>query len=237
MNFRRPLTLLALAASFLGARSAWAIPTLQLDIVGGIYNTTTETTVATGPIFTLRALLNTTSPNFSRVYSISAAIEPQLAQLPVPNFGNFTVDGVLFSATNNTQWGRPPVDVLDTSSGNLPMHGMFPTYYGEIDFTFDSAHTVASYNTADHTSSPGTLYYHDFVINATGLLNPYDVHFDLYDEAVKKGVATMDDFAPFSHDAESGHYNQVPDSSATMVLVGLGLGALIYGRHLSRSRR
>lgn len=233
----RVVPILALA----GASSLWAVPTLQLDILGGVYNTTTETTVATSPSFTLRALdmngSSTSAP--TATYFISAAIEPLLSSSSsVPNFGSVVINGTTYSSTVNSSswhWGSPPLNVPDSSSGtgpgNLASHGEFPTWYLELAFTFDNSHKVSAYNTADHTSALGSLWYHDFSVNVIGLLPQYTVHFDLYDEAVKKGVYTVDDFAPFSHDAESGGGgNQVPDSGATLVLLGLSFVLLAVVR-------
>ena len=44
----------------------------------------------------------------------------------------------------------------------------------------------------------------------------------IYDEAIKNGDFTVDDFAPFSHDAQSGG-SSVPDGGVTLGLLGLGL--------------
>jgi hypothetical protein len=223
--------ILVASLGLLSANAGWALPTLQLDIAPGVYNTSDETTYATSPNFTVRALYNGSS--FSTKYYISAAIEPMLPKsTSPPNVGTFTIDGNSYSA-DILVWGDPPINVVDnangTGPGNLPPHGMFPTYYAEIEFSFDQAHTVSAYNTADGTSRRGSLYYHDFVVDVSGLLPAFSVHFDLYDEAIKKfkkgsssSPYTLDDFAPFSHDAQSGPHS-VPDAGATAGLLGLGM--------------
>jgi len=48
--------------SALGQR-AQAIPSLQLDIAGGYYDTISETSLSDGPIFTLEAYLKATTAN------------------------------------------------------------------------------------------------------------------------------------------------------------------------------
>lgn len=236
------LKLLPLAVgSLIALTSARAVPTLQLDIVHGEYNRTDETTYATTPQFTLRALLKS-SAGTSGTYYISAAIQPLLDQTnPPPNVGTFSVDGKAF-ATSAMNYGMPPVDVTDTGSGNLPRHGEFPTYYAEIPFTFDALHTVGAYNTQDGGPSSGILYYHDFAIDVTGLLAGNSIHFDLYDEKLKTvgggsraaGVASysIDDFAPFSHDAQSGPTNNVPDAETTLILLGMALAGLAATRRI-----
>lgn len=235
------------------AVSVRALPNLQLDILNGTYNTTDETTYATAPQFTLRALLNNPPLNSSGLtekYYISAAFEPLLSQSdPAPNVGTFTfgpaggTSTTYSTSSSGIYYGKPPVDVADTSSGNLAPHGEFPTYYAEIPFYFDSSKTVGAYNTADGTTANGTLYYSDFNVNVSGLLSPsYSIHFDLYDETVKKAskdstiTYTVDDFAPFSHDAQSGPTTvpSVPDGGATVLLLGMGLTGLVAARRFLR---
>src|SRR5207253_3766163 len=127
--------------------------------------------------------------DLTTTFYISAAIVPGLAQSsPPPNIGSFTIDGVTIT-TATMNWGTPPVDVVDNQNGggpgNLGSHSIYPTYYAEVSFTFDAAHHVPAYNTADGTTANGDLFYHDFNVDVSGLLAGYAVHFDLYDEAVK----------------------------------------------------
>jgi hypothetical protein len=70
------------------------------------------------------------------------------------------------------------------------------------------------------------LLYSAFTVDMTGLLDNYTVHFDLYNVKLdKQGNIEIDQFAPFSHDAQGGS-RPVPDSSSTMVLLGIGMIAL-----------
>lgn len=230
-----------LAAAFvLRAGCLWALPTLQLDVVNGTYDPFTQTTVATSPNFTLRALLQGQNL-LSGTYFVSAAIEPTLGELPqVPDFGTVKVDGVSYSSSANAAswfWGSPPLDVDDENAGNIAPHNVFPTYYLEFEFQFSALNTVAAYNTQDDAAAPGVLYYHDFDVSVLGLLPNYALHFDLYDLKLKRGDLVLGKFAPFSHDAESGPTGpdiEVPDGGATLLLLGCGLlGAALWHR-LSR---
>lgn len=224
------------SALLLSLTSLQALPTLQLDIGGGTYvGGSDETTYANANPFTLYALLN--GPLVvGKTYYISAAIEPLLAQgNPPPNVGTFSVNGTVYS-TANMAYGIPPIAVADNPpSGNLAQHGQYPTYYAEIAFTFSGTQS-GLYNTqedpGDPLSHPGTgLYYEGFNVNVSSLFSSYSVHFDLYDVAVKNGSFTVDDFAPFSHDAQSGsggggHDDRVPDGGTTVAMLGLALAGL-----------
>ena len=92
MKNRLPQLLLALV--LIPATSLWAIPTLQLDILGGVYNTTTETTVASSEDFVVRALLNGSLTGDT--YYLSAAITPGLSNSnTVPDFGSVAIDSTM----------------------------------------------------------------------------------------------------------------------------------------------
>ena len=239
--------LIASTAFICLASSSWAIPSLQLDTTPGMYDPVTETTVATANPFQLRALINGTSGGpgsqiadaLTRTFYISAAIIPSPGAVPAPDFGSFTINGTPFSSSSGMQYGYAPVDstLLTRDPGDLPRHGIFPTWYGEVSFTVNPLNTIAAYNVQDGTSSPGSLYYVDLTVNIAGLYNqpnsPYAVHFDLYD-VYNHPDRDVQDFAPFSHDAESGHGivilpHPTPDGGLTMVMLGIamaGLGAL-----------
>ena len=96
--------LIALAVFALGVRPSQAVPLLQLDIEGGVYQTASvngsnpESIVATGSVFTLYALLTPSGGNFSLddllndFYYISAAVTPKTLE-PGGDFGSFLFDG------------------------------------------------------------------------------------------------------------------------------------------------
>ena len=83
--------------------SAYAIPTLQLDIGGGIYDASpdVETTFATSSTFTLYALLTPQNENtgldalLADTYFISAAIAPKLEQEQDASLGTFDFSGTI----------------------------------------------------------------------------------------------------------------------------------------------
>jgi len=208
--------ILSIASAVALTSPTWAIPTLQLDITGGVYDPVTETTIATTNPFTLVALYDTAHPDSTTSFFISASIIPMTSD--PTSFGSFTIDGVKYGGGGPgvLNYGTPPVD---TAFPSLPPHGIFPTIYAEVPFSFDPANTTPGYNTADGTTSPDTLLFQHFNINVAGLLPGVVVHFDLYDEIIKDhpADATDTDFAPFSHDAQSLDAPPVPDGGTTVL--------------------
>ena len=222
---------LGLALGFLAVQSVSALPSLQLDTSNGIFDTTTQTTVSTTDTFDLWAL----AKNPSGTYYISAAItSPTPANTPAggASFGSFKIGGTTYSYANgNMVFDTPPIAVVDNP---LSPHGIFPTWYAEIAFTF-GADTVAAYNVQDGTLTGGTLSRKVFGIDLSGLTDGYSVHFDLYDVNFKNSGSGIfgGDFAPFSHDAEGSPGTSVPDGGATAALLGMGVLSLAALRRKS----
>lgn len=219
------------------AAESHAYPTLQLDIAGGSYDFSTDTIVSAGNVFTLYAYL---SPNFCNTitdtYFISAAIASKVGKGGA-DIGSFNFNGATINATGDMTYGVPPLEDIARlqgwDQGDLPKHGIFPTYFSEFEFQFNSSNQVKPYNTMERAIfnkdvPAGTgMYYAAFTID-TSLLDPnYVLHFDLYNTKLKKGGdIDVTQFAPFSHDAQS---TAVPEP-ATVLLLGSGLVGLWASR-------
>ena len=126
---------------------ALALPTLQLDIGNGVYDTATETVIATSQTFTLFALLN--SNDVSGTYYISAAITPQVDN--GTDLGSFSFAGETIYVTEDMSYGTPPVEST-SNSDDLQKHSIYPTYFREFAFTF-TGDTVGVYNSQDDPGS------------------------------------------------------------------------------------
>lgn len=211
----------------------YGVPLLQLDIANGTYDSGSDTIVSSGDTFDLFALFNTDKGRVSGTYYIAAAIVPKTQQSPPSEFGSFKVDGRTYSSANMT-FGNPPAGAK--SHSDLPSHGIYKTHYVEIGFTFDTAFSSAnrsdSYNSEDDPGgldpdSDGDLLYEKFTVDVSGLAAGYQVHFDLYQVARDKRGKYVKNFAPFSHDAQSGGGPlTVSDASSTMILLGMAMLAV-----------
>jgi hypothetical protein len=236
--------LLLFVAFALITSSGMAIPTLQLDILGGTYDPVTETILSNGSTFTLLALLTPgngmTESEVEELlgyeYYISAALTPQVET--GADLGSFDFDGTTVDATDDMVYGVPPIDIVQGhDAGDLPKHGIFPTYFSEFGFMFDGTSTTSAYNSAEYPG--GSLfdptgegaYFASFNVSTSSLASGYELHFDLYGAEPQSPDIDITQFAPFSHDGGS----QVPEPG-TSLLLGSGL-LLLFALHRRRRRK
>jgi hypothetical protein len=228
-------TLTALFIALFSAR-ANAIPVLQLDMLGGVYDFNDETVVASSGDFTLYAILTPSgdgnkvplSELLARQYYVSVAITPQTGPQSA-SLGAISIESQPYVVTDDLIYGRPPIGALKT----VPGHGIYDTYFLEVPITFLATQRTTTYNTEDspnglEPNEAGESYYVAISGNTGTLATGHNLHFDLYDAVVadcKKndGCAgiTVDHFAPPSHDAAT----RVPEP-ATAFLLLMGVCAL-----------
>ncbi len=243
------LTALAVGGAFMMESAVQAIPTLQLDVGDGWYNNADQTIYSSGPSFTLYALLNTKEAEdaLKRTYYISAAVEYKNGAVPniAQSLGSFSVNGEKIDVTSDMIFGTPPLTELpDVQGKTLSPHGIFPTFYYEFDFKFSKLNQTTPYDTefnpGGFSNTGKGMYYAAFSIDTSALAAGYSIHFDLYDETIKEisekikigrksttityDQVSIDQFAPNSHDAQSGH--RVPDGGASLSLLGFALAGV-----------
>ena len=234
----KKLISMLICSVFLCCTPVYAIPTLQLDIGGGTYDSVTETIVTNASSFTLYTLLtpkeNIGSEDLAALladtYYISAAVTPKV-ETPV-DLGSFEFDGDTIAVTDDLAYGIPPTENdMEFDPHDLNHGDFFPTYFGEFAFQFEAVNTVDAYNAQDDTGQyadtlGGTgAYYAAISVDISNLAAGYNLHFDLYNtEFAKKDYTDIDidSFAPFSHDAETRTPTPVPEP-ATLFLFGTGL--------------
>lgn len=249
----------AIAAS-LTALPAFAVPTLQLSIAGGSYDSGTQTIVTSSDTFTLSAYWSaqgrTHTPSPNSFYVSVAVLDENGNGLTntSASLGSIVFNGTAINVTSDMVYGVPPLDSAQGADpGDLASHGIYETFfYQSAVFAFDTGTNVGQFDTEDCASLGGANctpdmskigYRKDFLVDATGLADGYKLHFDLYStKAVcppgKKNVpcvvdTDINDFAPFSHDAEfdgTTAITEVPEPASIALLGAALIGVVTISR-------
>ncbi len=221
---------------------AYALPTLQLDILGGSYDSADESVfLETGGLGQLAAYCtpkNEANGNdcLSLEHFVSIAILDQNGDSVITgtDFGSFTFGGITYGNGGSPLiFGTPPLETTggDQSSdpGDLPSHGVYETLFTEVAFNFSNTQTRDSVNVQDNpgtTFGTGNMYYELWDFNVSGLNEGWRLHFDLYNKEFgklkgKKNPSDLDvdvdDFAPFSHDAYATKIDEPPGGNPTEI--------------------
>jgi PEP-CTERM motif len=220
-----------------------AVPILQLDIAGGRYDAASQSIVTSAESFTLHAyaapqrgarlakILGTT-------FYLAVALQPRTGPAGV-DLGFVVIDGRSVQVTADMLYGVPPVERGGAASfdpGDLARHDVYETFFLEVPFRFDVRHRSRLYDTRQHAGQGPLaglgLLDRGFRIDVSHLAPGYDLHFDLYDEQVRRGDVDAGHFAPFDHDASTARVpvpTSVPEPG-TVSLVAIGLLAGGAGR-------
>ena len=259
------IALAVLGISLFPAVPVFAVPTLQLDIVGGTYDEETETIVGpSGEEITLVALL-TPRPSddlaemLGDTYFVSAALLPAVEESG--DLGSFTFqtgggEAQTVDATGDMAFGVPPGEPLQAfDAKDLSKHGVFETYFSEFSFMFDPTQEAATYDSQDTPGGDLDLtgtgsFFQTFTVSTSLLASGFDLHFDLYRTEMVGDIELLslsetgedlldlfdrDRFAPFSHDAGT-HRDGMPEPM-TLLLLGAGLtGIAVMRRRQKQSR-
>src|SRR5688572_15902276 len=224
------------------ARPAQAVPVLQLYIEGAVYNASTESWSVTIPESgTIRvwAIGNVTGEggkgtihdvNLSIAYA--ATDSPTFTVTPTRIGGTGSYNGFTDpsdSPSIGTVVQGAPGTIPTLSDGStLPNHGAFGDgvawrQYGLGDFTLSDSPTADFINSFPTTTSTSGSQINAYDINIAGTGS---VHFDLYN-SVQQGNGRNIQYravnAPFSHDADGGGGNEVPEGGSTAIMLGLAL--------------
>jgi hypothetical protein len=180
--------ILLLAASF----AVSAVPNLQLGIVGGYYDTETESVVSNSSAGTLVAYGGGSDISGFAIndeYFISIALLNHDLSSTGPDlfdFGSFDFGGITYDV-DDVVYGVPPLEAnLDHDAGDLSTHSVFPTLFVQHQFKFSATQKTALVNTQDTpgfdpVSNPGNdLYYKLFNVDMSNMTGSLGLHFDLY---------------------------------------------------------
>lgn len=245
------------------ATAAQAVPQLQLDILNGTYDSTTQTVIAGSNPFKLYAYLtpkgNPTTAEINALladtYYLSMAVVPQTGPTGA-SLGSFTYNSSTINVTADMTYGTPPLETVMTQlsdPGDLGSHSIYETFYAQRSFQFVAGQQSLPYDTQTSTGqgpqAGSGMYYMSFDIDVTNLTAGTAIHFDLYSSAVVTcnnnpncvpGDVDVNDFAPFSHDAQSGSSSSstgggggsggIPEPGTLSLFGAAILGGFFYSR-------
>jgi hypothetical protein len=222
---------LAIVISLVFVATASAVPTLQLFIEGATYDWGSQTWVTQSGGFDLYVISAENSK--SDVIVSLALAQADIRDNVNINFGGHQVQ------SDDWLWGYAPIgNEPDAWNGgtDLPRHGVFPTWYTEMH---TGAYDIASAVGDVQPNSNGDYWNPSTSLGQTSAFGQVKrfhvetggtfsfVHFDAY---TLNPDGTIDQFAPFSHDAETISSVPEPGTLALLSTGLLGLGVYVRKR-------
>ncbi|OGC90874.1 MAG: hypothetical protein A2W25_13170 [candidate division Zixibacteria bacterium RBG_16_53_22] len=213
---------IVIIAILVTATSAFAVPAIQLFISGATYDWSEQSWIVTGNSFDLYVV---SANNIKQDVMVSMALAP--TDQPGNADINFAGDEVGLS---DWRYGYAPIDNAWwrwNGGEDLPRHGIYPTWFTEIntgDYGLSSnvgdvqPDSFGNYwNPATGSGgAPAGGEVKMFHVETNGIYS--FLHFDAY---TLNADGSINQFAPFSHDAESIP-SSVPEPG-TIALMGTGL--------------
>lgn len=226
---------LALASLVTQAGVASAVPTLQLNVTGGIYlGGSEESGTNLTNQFSLNAYCKAGKSGADctgKDFFLSVALLDQnfnkVTTLPTTGIGSFSLGGTVYNSSNFS-YGKP---------AELSPHGVFDTFFTALNLgAFSASSTTANVDVEPNPANnpllagAGKLFFKSLGVDISNLSSNYRLHFDLYGDGAVN---------PYSHDVVSsvgGGFNAPSSPSAPaggntgavpepMTLVGTGLAA------------
>lgn len=212
------------------AASAFAVPDIQLFIDGATYDWDTETWVATTAGSVDLYVISANDAKADIIVSLA------LGHSDNPSLMTADFDGTVINP-GDWVYGNAPLPPDWNPGGDLPPHGIYPTYFAEVHtgayglgMNIGDVQPGPDFWDPSIPSGPANALgeYKIFTVDLSGPAGA-SVHFDAY---TLNSDGTIDKFAPFSHDATT---TIVPEPG-TIVLMGSGLLGLGLRAYRKRKR-
>jgi len=201
---------------------AQAVPSLQLYVDGGTYDTGTETWVASSSTFTLVVAGAKQNKDWTVIDDVLLYLSVSAADYNTA--GAITINGITADVVSVNELVGSGGTAPDASSPGTPSdlspHGIFPAYYWAVSLpdllVATAGETVPDYQPGTTGTAVGDIQ--RYVVSVSGFKT---VHFDLTGLPLPQNGKLKRNFAPYSHDAEY-HEGHTPEPS-TLLLLGLGI--------------